>query len=564
MALKNHSISKRIPSWSHFILWMGLMIAGSTGCVKERIPLNEDTLDEGGESMWGVPLGGGSIALGSAQPWLEGIGVESDPISGNWMWIREFDLFDYSASELWDLPGSSFWVEQYLDENAAAAVNALPSGVTYQIPVSGEIALDMATGMSLQEVFFSGGELLLNVNYTVDLPLEVSVVFPFMTQSGETWVASRTFEGAGSYVWSLPLEGTLLQMPSGNGAGIPFQVTVALTSNGSSVAAGQGISISGSWDWSGWEWIVGTAGEEAIWDFDATTDIPVFAWAQEGILHVADPQVHLRVENESGIPFGWGLESLTLLHPGGSTDVGGWQLQSPPSIAPAPALGSMAITEHVLNNAGTTPPLSDLIDLHPTWASVSGSLGVDPNGPTPHFISRDARVRARGELRFPLWGYASGFGLVDTLDVAVSASLRGALMEPLDWTDLASVTLRMETANALPLELALQVIFLDSLNAPVDSLFADDWMLLQGGMLDPGLEPGDPGFGEVIAPALHRSDFVIHRERAMEWMEMGIERVMVKAVVSTQGADQSWDVRLRPEDALSIQFAAKIHIDWKP
>ncbi|MEY5043932.1 MAG: hypothetical protein RJA19_1159, partial [Bacteroidota bacterium] len=138
------------------------------------------------------------------------------------------------------------------------------------------------------------------------------------------------------------------------------------------------------------------------------------------------------------------------------------------------------------------------------------------------------------------------------------------LMEPLDWTDLASVTLRMETANALPLELALQVIFLDSLNAPVDSLFADDWMLLQGGMLDPGLEPGDPGFGEVIAPALHRSDFVIHRERAMEWMEMGIERVMVKAVVSTQGADQSWDVRLRPEDALSIQFAAKIHIDWKP
>lgn len=544
---------------------MGLLVVGAlTSCVKERIPLDADALQEGGESIWGVPLGGGSITLGSAQPWLENVGVESDPINGNWLWVKQFDLFDFNATELWNLPEASFELNQYLDANAAAAINALPTGVTYQIPFNESISLNLPQGMALQEVFFDEGSLMLNVNYTIDLPLEVSVVFPFLTQSGEALTATQTFEGAGQYVWSIPLAGTLLQMPAGAVAEIPLQVWVSLSANGIPVQAGQGISMVGDWDWSGWEWIVGTAGDGMQLDFDAETDIPVFAWAQDGLLHIADPQVHLRVENETGIPFAWGLETMTLEHAGGSTAVGGWQLQSPPSVIPAPALGLMGITEHLIDNSGTVPPLSDIIDLHPTFATITGSLGVNTAAPASHFISRNAHVRASGEVRFPLWGYASGFGLVDTLDVAVSQALSDALMDPLDWTDLASVTLLMETENALPLELGVQVLFLDSTGTPVDSLFAEDWMLLQGGMLDPSLPPGDPDYGQVIAPAVHRTDFTIDRERAWEWMGAGIEKVMVKAVVSTLGAAEEWDVRLHPSDALSIQFAAKIHVDWNP
>jgi len=535
-----------------------------TGCVRDRFELDEETDWGSNSSEWGVPLGGGKLTLLNAQPWLETLGIQSEPITGNWEWVKPFDLFSYPADSLWSLPSSDWNWEQSLDATSASTFNALPPGVVFQLPLSGAIPLDFPEGMFLEELHFDGGFLLLNVNYNLDVPLDLALQFPYILQNGEPLVAQNSWSSPGMYQWEIPLAGSTLQIPGNQLESIPFEALISMTSNGNTVAAGEGVALFGTWNWEGWDWMTGSAGAPSPVSFSASTTIPVFDWGPGGILHIAEPRIDLVVENSTGIPVGWGLSDLIFWHEGVGTPAGGWQIESPPWIAGAPGLGLSAFTLHSIDNTGTNPELSTLIDLKPSSADWSGFVQPNPGGAGPNFITRNSSLTAKGNLRFPLFGYASGFLLQDTLDLAISAALEEALQDPLDWTDIASVTLRVRSTNGLPLTLSAQMLLLNEAFQPIDSLFLEGGLLLQGGRLDESLTPGDPNFGRVVEPGLQTLDIKINREQAQIWMTSGIEHLVIRAATSTQGAESHWDVRFYPEDALELQFAMRIEVDWNP
>lgn len=534
------------------------------GCVRDRFALDEETDWGSNTSEWGIPLGGGKLTLMNAQPWLESVGIQSEPITGNWEWIKPFDLFTYSADALWTLPSSDWNWEQSLDAASASAFNGLPPGVVFQLPLSGSIPLDFPEGMFLEELHFDGGSLLVNVTYTLGVPLDLALQFPFIIQNGEPLVAQTSWSTPGDYQWEIPLAGCILQIPGNQMDGIPFEALISMTSNGNLVSAGDGVELSGTWDWEGWDWMTGSAGAPAPIAFSASTVIPVFDWGPGGILHIADPSIDLEIENSTGISIGWGLTDLVFWHEGVGTPAGGWQIESPPWIAASPGLGLSALTVHSIDNTGTDPAFSSLIDLKPTSADWTGFVQPNPGGAGPNFIARNSSLVARGKLRFPLFGYASGFMLQDTLNLEISNALEDALQDPLDWTDVASVTLRIQSRNGLPLSLTAQMLFLNEAFQPVDSLFLEEGMLLTGGQLDGSLTPGDPNFGRVVEPGLQTLDIEIDREQAQLWMNSGIEHLVIRAATSTQGAESQWDVRFYPEDALELQFALRVALDLNP
>lgn len=119
-----------------------------------------------------------------------------------------------------------------------------------------------------------------------------------------------------------------------------------------------------------------------------------------------------------------------------------------------------------------------------------GAVAVaNPDGPppigSPNFITNTSQLDVDVDVYLPLKGYVHNLVLVDTLAASIAESLP---------TEVDSVVFRLETDNTFPLGGELQILFLDSLYAPIDSLF-----MIPEELITPALVGND---GWVIAPSV--------------------------------------------------------------
>ncbi len=99
------------------------------------------------------------------------------------------------------------------------------------------------------------------------------------------------------------------------------------------------------------------------------------------------------------------------------------------------------------------------------------------------FIDENARYDVHAHLEFPLDMTVEQFHYADTLDFP-SLDAIDSTMDKADWNWVQSLLLRCEFVNGLPLELGVQLYFMDSNYCVRDSLFTDR-SLLQGALVDP-------------------------------------------------------------------------------
>lgn len=99
------------------------------------------------------------------------------------------------------------------------------------------------------------------------------------------------------------------------------------------------------------------------------------------------------------------------------------------------------------------------------------------------FIDDKARYDIHAHLEFPLDMTVEQFHYADTLDFP-SLDAIDSTLDKADWNWVQSLLLRCEFVNGLPLELGVQLYFMDSNYCVRDSLFTDR-LLLQGAIVDP-------------------------------------------------------------------------------
>ena len=99
------------------------------------------------------------------------------------------------------------------------------------------------------------------------------------------------------------------------------------------------------------------------------------------------------------------------------------------------------------------------------------------------FIDEHAHYGVHAHLEFPLDLTVERFRYADTLDFPSLGAIDSSL-DSEDWSWLQSLLLRCEFVNGLPLELGVQLYFMDSNYRVLDSLFTDR-SLLQGAVVDP-------------------------------------------------------------------------------
>ncbi len=103
---------------------------------------------------------------------------------------------------------------------------------------------------------------------------------------------------------------------------------------------------------------------------------------------------------------------------------------------------------------------------------MQSQIATNPAGRSINFLTDSSSLGLQVHVELPLYGTADNFKIIDTV--------------PFNYNDLESVetlTLRINVENWFPLEAGIQLIFIDSANNSLDTLFANGETIIPSGII---------------------------------------------------------------------------------
>ncbi len=206
-----------------------------------------------------------------------------------------------------------------------------------------------------------------------------------------------------------------------------------------------------------------------------TVEVSSFKNAFSGEIWLRDPSITLYIENSFGLPissyFG-DLQTYTLHQNGvsGSSE-GTWQSFPFPQeyigFAYPTSIGEVK-KDTLVFNKNNFPILPEIISKYPKYflfevdSAVINQNGYDES--LPNFVLDTSKIGIDMNIKMPLAGNAR-YSLVDTFDISMGDNFDEFSKY------FVEANLRMIFDNALPTNVYAQVVFLDSILSPIDTLF---------------------------------------------------------------------------------------------
>jgi len=223
--------------------------------------------------------------------------------------------------------------------------------------------------------------------------------------------------------------------------------------------------------------VYGYIAERSLTRLRESLEIGIFEGMDEvPDIYFADPQFNVKVHNSFGIPLSLKIDTLrarsfndglyTYLEFKNDT-MNPFQIYAP-SVA---QMGTVVTTERHYNSETSNideliASVPDLIDF-----SFEASAGNPPGPISQHFLLDDSKMVLETEVMLPMWLKTSGYTLTDTLDMEFDSLL-------MNLSFLEEALFRLTTTNEWPLEISVQIYFLDAADVKMDSLFSEQKILL--------------------------------------------------------------------------------------
>lgn len=243
----------------------------------------------------------------------------------------------------------------------------------------------------------------------------------------------------------------------------------------------------------------------------------------EGSVSLLNPQLKLDVLNSFGLPFGIKMQ-----------DVEGRFADGPPvAINLAPEIDTIIVNAPTLAQIGesistsvtidnTNSNLNDLATTELRGLDFTLRALGNPLGTTDNFLLDTSRMSVNLEVLVPLHLKIEDVVLTDTFEFEFPDSIGDTRLET---ENFESMFIQLETKNGLPLDIDLQVYFMDSLWNDLDSLFDDtNRNILPSGILDPAT-------GRVIARSEGTVNITVDQARLERIWDT--KNLILKAFVQT-------------------------------
>lgn len=405
----------------------------------------------------------------------------------------------------------------------------------------------------IKEIAISSGQFFITLDNSFSSPLTMGFSFPSIIQDGQTLEFDITVQPNSSTSRTFDLTDDIINLKDPNTQQLNFfrgEVVVSGVVGPGGVSIGDQVEIvSGIRDVS-YDHIIGNLGRFSIPldsgsnaislfdDFDENTEFNIEAFT-----------VRATTETDWGIPMGLQLQELNFLNTISGEETG--PLQGLDEVVTIPALESL--DEVGQNTVITTkewsraeyPSLGEFFEqqIRPNRFTHDVDILANPDDIDSEdmFISRNSMIYSKLEGLFYLYGWLRGFQSADTVDMDISLDT--------DITTVDNVVMRFILDNGLPVGYRLDVVFLDSLDRPIESII--NKVDVEGARVDED--------GNVVERVYNLIDVPLDDDQVENIINNGKKAVLV-SFLETTDADQGTNVRITPADDVHTIIGLKVGV----
>lgn len=361
---------------------------------------------------------------------------------------------------------------------SVASGNAeFPSGEVVNDTLS--VGMDLGNGETINSIRLKNGSINYDIDYGIREDATLTIELPFATQGGspfsEVININSNNVSATNVTGTFDLTGYTLDLTAGGSSTNEIKAVIAanIISSGNSVPFSQSDAVDANLTLADFEieFIDGDLGKQ---DFTLASDTVDFGFDEfdfDADITLADPRLTLRITNAFGLELRGYLDNISA-----ENDVESVQLAGLDSISiGAPVYGNFtdSVTTDIEINR-TTTNIDDVLAIKPNKLIFGMTGTTNPGaGPFNNFVTDNSYVGVSMDVEVPLYGSVNGFQLKDTLDFPVEA-----------FDNVLTAKLRTKITNEFPVDVDVQVYFVDDQFTILDSLSATPIEVLQSSSID--------------------------------------------------------------------------------
>lgn len=411
----------------------------------------------------------------------------------------------------------------------AADIATLTTGSAASNSASFNYALDLSNLTPVPELYsvsLDGGNFNITATSNVGYDADVTLSIPSLTLNGNAYSRTFTVPANGTVNQSDVLSNYMMDLTTGtqgfNELGVA--ITVAWQPGGAATPLDVidfGISIN-SLDFG---LIRGDLKQQNINTGRDSVRFRIFESSDAGDLTWTDPSFTAVFTNSFGADVSIDMQTfevendLQILPVTGPFDV-------PVIINSNPTIGGSEVTSVTMSSGNSN--VVTVVDIEPDRLVYDVAAITNPSGlPTTNWVADTSRIKLEMEAVLPFEGTASGYSILDTTEVDIF---------PLndDIEEIVSITLRLAIDNGFPVDGFAQVLFLDSNDVVLDSLFsnAQQQVMATGEVVNTIID-------QVNGRTQSITDIVLDRETLERLEAQGFRKMLTRGWIETTDMGQT-------------------------
>jgi hypothetical protein len=439
-------------------------------------------------------------------------------------------LLTLQASDFISFPNQTYpFSTPSLASGVVTALNALPLGSTYSIPIPGQsITFNTNGSADIDSIVFKKPCTLdYSISSVFKHPSVVKLDIPYAKKNGVAFSQSINLPYTGTLPstikGSIDLNGYTFNMTMGGTSKNKFDlnITLVVTKSSNNFLITDNATLNVGFTNPKFQKLFGNVKQQLISPGVDTVDISLFKNSVPGggNFTLANPTVKIFITNSYGVPIDASFTKLQGYSSGTNlyninvaavSKLNPWHFPYPTLAQLGKAVSDSVILSNANTGGSSTVPgsIGYVLSKQPKKLIYQLSAKTNPNGapvpPNTNFTFDSSRVTLDLELDLPLHGTASGFTLQDTTSFSLSKENSNQQGE------IEYFLFRLNATNGLPVEVGAQIYFTDSLSPAqphhvLDSLIAPYKALLPAAGVDAA--------GKVNAPSLSTTDIRYDKTR---------------------------------------------------
>ena len=350
-------------------------------------------------------------------------------------------------------------------------------GSSVTVNQSSTFVITPSQSEQLDSIVLKAGQLLVNIQSSISASISLTLTVPSLKKGSALFQQTFTFSGNTSLHPTFDIAGYRFDLTeSGTTTNtISFSMTAVITDTGQPI--GNTSSLDVDFQLSGLKFsaLFGQLGTTVFQTASKSMNTDIFDNVKSGTLSLQSPSVEISVDNSFGLPVSLDIQQMKAVMSGGSTIALSGAAVSPPTnpyLITAPVTpGGNANTTFSLTSANSN--ISQIASSLPHDLVYQFSGQLNPGNAPKNFVLDTSRLMIGVDFQLPLYGQLSGLAMSKTYD-----------FNGIGIDNIEKSVITVKTINEFPLDAYLQVYFVNSTGATVDSLFADNKVLIKAAPVD--------------------------------------------------------------------------------